>query len=324
MIEFTVSDSQGRGPRLDRFLAENLHSISLTRIRTMIRDGDVEVNGAGSQKGVRLQTGDVVTLKTDEASQASTSATPQQLPIEILYEDESIVVVNKPSGMLTHPSNRERSGALTNALAHHFILTSGRPIRAGLVHRLDRDTSGAIVVAKTLRAHRILSNAFRERRVRKTYLAVVSGAPNADSGVIDAPIGCDKTDWPHWKVMDSGRPAKSNYIVLRRFPMHALLRLEPLTGRTHQIRIHCRLEGCPLLGDPVYGIRNDPQAKRLGIKRQFLHAERLVFPHPVSGKEIDIAVPMPETMAGIIGRLSVETAFETVNSVDSLNGKSEP
>lgn len=321
MIEFTVPDAQGRGPRLDRFLAQKLHSISLTRIRTMIRDGDIEVNGAESQKGVRLQTGDVITLKADEASQASTSATPQQLPIEIVYEDESIVVVNKPSGMLTHPSNRERSGALTNALAHHFIATSGSPVRAGLVHRLDRDTSGAIVVAKTLKAHRILSNAFRERRVRKTYLAVVTGSPGVDSGAIDAPIGCDKTDWPHWKVIDSGRPAKTNYIVLRRFPKHALLQLEPLTGRTHQIRIHCRLAGYPLLGDPVYGIRNDPEAKRLGIKRQFLHAERLVFPHPISGKEIDIVIPMPEPMAEIIGRLSIETAFEPLNSDDSLNTK---
>lgn len=306
MIEFTAGEDQIRKPRLDQFLAERLTSLSLTRIRTLIAVGEIVVNGAPSLKGVRLQPGDVVVIKDNEAGQAPTSATPEQISLVILYEDEEIIVVNKPSGMLTHPSNREKSGALTNALAHHFLETTGRPIRAGLIHRLDRDTSGAIVVAKTLRAHRALSNAFRDRRVSKTYLAIVSGVPALESGEIDAPIGSDPTDWPHWKVMEDGRPAKTRYEVRRRFPKHAMLHLEPLTGRTHQIRIHCALIGHPLFGDPVYGIRNDPEAKQFGVKRHILHAQRLAFPHPTRREQIDLIAPLPQPILDLIGRLTAD------------------
>jgi 23S rRNA pseudouridine1911/1915/1917 synthase len=290
--------------RLDQFVATQLPKISLTRIRRLIAEGDVLVNGAQLLKGVRLQEGDQVSVKIFAAEKSST--TPELIPIEIIYEDEQIIAVNKPAGLLVHPSNTEKSGTLTNALAYHFWQTSGEPIRPGLIHRLDRNTSGVIVVAKTPRAHRTLSKHFRERWVKKFYLAIVSGRLERDSGEISAPIGCDAKAWPHWRAMpesEGGKAATTLYRVKRRFNAHTLLELEPLTGRTHQLRIHCNLTGHPIIGDPIYASQHDPAAKRLGLKHQFLHASRLVFRHPATGKETDLEAPMPQAMLDLMAEL---------------------
>ncbi len=291
-------------PRLDQFVASQLPKVSLTRIRRLIAEGDVLVNGERSLKGVRLQPGDKVAVKIFAAEKSST--TPEPIPLEILHEDDQIVVVNKPVGLLVHPSNREKSGTLTNGLVYHFWQTSGAPIRPGLIHRLDRNTSGVIVVAKTPRAHRTLSKHFRERWVKKFYLALLSGRVEKDAGEINAPIGCDAKLWPHWRVMpegEGGKTAQTLYRVERRFNDHTLVELEPLTGRTHQLRIHCNLIGHPIIGDPIYASSVDPIAAKLKLKHHLLHAARLVFRHPATGKEMNVEAPMPRAMLDLMATL---------------------
>jgi len=299
----------GDKPRLDEFVARRLPKISLTRIRRLIAEGDVLVNGERSPKGVRLTEGDRVSVKIFAAEKSA--ATPEPIPLDILFEDESLIAVNKPVGLLVHPSASEKSGTLLNGLAYHFWQTAGQAIRPGLVHRLDRNTSGVIVLAKTARAHRTLSKHFRERWVKKFYLALVSGRVERDGGEIDAPIGCsaDRDVWPRWRVMDEkegGKTAKTKFRVVRRFAAHTLLELEPQTGRTHQIRIHCQLIGHPVVGDPIYksapaGI--DPLAAARGIKHHLLHASRLIFRHPAGGKEMNIEAPMPQMMRELLSTL---------------------
>ncbi len=289
-------------PRLDAFVSAKLQRISQTRIKRLISEGDVLVNGAKSTKGVKLQPGDRVTVRIFASDKSS--ATPEPIPLEVLFEDDHIIVIDKPVGLLVHPSRHEKSGTLTNGLAWHFWKTSGEAIRPGLVHRLDRNTSGVIVVAKTARAHRTLSKHFRERWVRKFYLALVSGIVEKNEGEIDAPIGFDQKQWPHWRVLDDGRAARTLYRVKRRFAAHTLLELEPLTGRTHQLRIHCNLIGHPILGDPFYSASPDPAASRLGIKTHQLHAERLVFRHPATNQEMDISAPLPKSMTDLMDNLS--------------------
>jgi 23S rRNA pseudouridine1911/1915/1917 synthase len=281
-------------PRLDEFVASQLPKISLTRIRRLIAEGDVLVNGEKSLKGLRLNAGDKVSVKIFAAEKSS--ATPEPIPLEILYEDEHLIVVNKTVGLLVHPSSNEKSGTLLNGLAYHFWRTGGGGIRPGLVHRLDRNTSGVIVIAKTPRAHRTLSKHFRERWVKKFYLALVSGRMEKDSGEIDAPIGCDPKAWPHWRVMENGKPAQTRYRVKRRFAAHTLLELEPLTGRTHQLRIHCNLIGHPIVGDPIYATEVDPISAKRKLKYHLLHASSLIFRHPANNREMRFEAPMPQAM----------------------------
>jgi RluA family pseudouridine synthase len=210
--------------------------------------------------------------------------------------------------LLVHPSHSEKSGTLLNGLAYHFWQTAGEAIRPGLIHRLDRNTSGVIVLAKTARAHRTLSKHFRERWVKKFYLALVSGRVEKENGEIDAPIGSseDRNVWPRWRVMDEkngGKPAQTKYRIVRRFAAHTLLELEPLTGRTHQIRIHCNLIGHPVVGDPFYSSSADPLALQHKIKHHLLHASRLIFRHPAGGKELNIEAAMPHLMRDLIAKL---------------------
>ncbi|HEX2490207.1 MAG TPA: RluA family pseudouridine synthase [Blastocatellia bacterium] len=291
-------------PRLDEFVATRLPKISLTRIRRLIAEGDVLLNDERSLKGVRLQPGDRVSVKIFAAEKSS--ATPEPIPLDILFEDEHIIAVNKPVGLLAHPSNTEKSGTLTNALAYHFWRAAGSPIRPGLIHRLDRNTSGVMVIAKTPRAHRTLSKHFRERRVKKFYLALLSGRMEKDSGEVDAPIGSDPKVWPHWRVTpegEGGKPAQTLYRVKRRFKAHTLVELEPLTGRTHQLRIHCNLIGHPIVGDPIYASTVDPLAAKHKLKQHLLHAARLVFRHPATGKEMNLEAALPQAMADLMSEL---------------------
>jgi 23S rRNA pseudouridine1911/1915/1917 synthase len=293
-----------RPPRLDEFIARQLPKISLTRIRRLIADGDVLVNGVASLKGERLNRHDHITVKLFAAEKSA--ATPEPIPLDILYEDTDLIVINKPVDLLVHPSNSEKSGTLLNGLAYYFWEQHGEPVRPGLVHRLDRNTSGVIVIAKTPRAHRTLSKHFRERWVKKFYVALVSGVVAQDAGEIDAPIGSDATKWPHWCVLpveQGGRAAQTRYRVKQRFAAHTLLELEPLTGRTHQLRIHCQLIGHPIVGDPHYHNGLDPLVRQHKLKHHLLHAARLVFKHPATGKEMDMQAPMPASMRQIIEEL---------------------
>ena len=284
-----------RGPRLDEFVAEQLPRVSLTRIRRLIEEGDATVNDAASLKGYRLVTNDCVNVRLFAAEKSS--ATPENIPLDVLFEDDDLIVVNKPTGLLVHPSHSEKSGTLLNGLAYHFWQRQKAAVRPGLVHRLDRDTSGVIVIAKTPKAHRTLSKHFRERWVKKFYTALVSGVVKNDSGEIDAPIGSHETNWPRWGVMAveaGGRAAQTRYVVKQRFAAHTLLELEPLTGRTHQLRIHCQLIGHPIVGDTVYhGGEIDLLVKTHRLKHQLLHAAKLQFRHPATGQMMMIEAPLP-------------------------------
>jgi 23S rRNA pseudouridine1911/1915/1917 synthase len=293
-----------RTPRLDEFIARQLPKLSLTLIRRLIAEGDVLVNGTASLKGERLNRLDKVTVKLFAAEKSA--ATPEPIPLNILFEDADLIVINKPVGLLVHHSNSEKSGTLLNGLAYYFWEKQGEPVRPGLVHRLDRNTSGVIVIAKTPRAHRTLSKHFRERWVRKFYLALVSGVVAQDTGELDAPIGSDPNKWPHWGILpveQGGRAAQTRYRVKQRFARHTLLELEPLTGRTHQLRIHCQLLGHPIVGDPHYTDAIDPLAKQHRLKQHLLHAARLVFKHPATGKELNIQAPLPAQMQELIAQL---------------------
>ena len=302
---FTVNE---KGLRLDQFLALQFPAVSLTRLRTAIKQGDARLNGRTSFSGWVLQAGDQVTIQLDP--DVPTSALPENIALDVLFEDEDLLIVNKPVGLLSHPSHKEKSGTLMNAIAWHLLhsprtaTTVPRPI---LLHRLDRDTSGVIALAKTERANRIVSKAFRERRVKKLYLALVHGLIAEDSGTIDAPIGFDPNTWPRWGVRDTGDASQTKFTVKQRFAEHTLLELEPLTGRTHQLRIHCTHIGHPIVGDPVYksGDKTAPTPlPGLKWKHQLLHAHALTLRHPSTGEEMRFVAPLPPAMTEVISQLS--------------------
>lgn len=303
--------AETKGLRFDQFLALHFPAISLTRLRNAIKQGEARLNGRTSFAGWVLRTGDEITIQLDPG--APTSAMPENIPLEILFEDEDLLVVNKPVNLLSHPSHKEKSGTLMNAIAWHFLhhpqQSAQQPGKAAprptLLHRLDRDTSGVMALAKTERANRIVSKAFRERRVKKLYLALVYGVVAEDTGLIDAPIG--RADgWPRWCVAADGDPSQTNFTVKQRFAAHTLLELEPLTGRTHQLRIHCTHIGHPIVGDPVYKDATPPPAlPGSKLKHQLLHAHALTFRHPGSHEDITFLAPLPTALAEILQQLSL-------------------
>jgi len=288
--------------RLDRFLVANLPHVSLSKVRRMIADGIVLINGEQGLPGQRLSEGDKIAIHA--SSLPVSAATPEPLPLDIIYEDEHIILINKSAGILVHPSNKVKTGTLTNALSHYYLVSGQKSARTGLVHRLDAQTSGMIVIAKTLRAHRGLSKAFHERHVAKSYVTIVRGVVDNNSGMIDAPIGHDPKTWPRWKVMDEGRHSQTKYRVLQRFRSHTLLELEPLTGRTHQIRIHCAFIGHPVIGDPFYGRSIEVSSDGPHLKHHLLHASRIEFLHPVSKQQMSFEAPLPSVMSDLIKELS--------------------
>jgi 23S rRNA pseudouridine1911/1915/1917 synthase len=301
--------AENKGLRLDQFLALHFPAISLTRLRTLIKQGDARLNGRTTFSGWIVQAGDQVTIQLDP--DAPTSARPENIALDVLFEDEDLLIVNKPVGLLSHPSHKEKSGTLMNAIAWHLLHSPRqatavpRPI---LLHRLDRDTSGVIALAKTERANRIVSKAFRERRVRKFYLALVHGVVAKEAGLIDAPIGHNSQTWPRWGVYETGDPSQTNFTVKQRFAEHTLLELEPLTGRTHQLRIHCAHIGHPIVGDPVYKGTDKTVLQPIPgfkLKHQLLHAHSLAFRHPSTGEELCVIAPQPPTMTEAIQQLMI-------------------
>lgn len=223
----------------------------------------------------------------------SATVEPEAIPLDIVHEDACLVLVHKPHGLTVHPGSGQPDGTLANALVHHFQnlpewIGSDRP---GIVHRLDKDTSGIMVVAKTEAAQRTLSAAFADRKVHKTYLALVHGAPPRASGTIDAPIARDPQHRTRMTVRAGGRNAVTHYEVREALPQHTLLALKPVTGRTHQLRVHLRHLGLPIVGDPFYGERRAPGERR--ATRLMLHAWRLRFPHPVHEGEVSFTAPVP-------------------------------
>ncbi|HET9531122.1 MAG TPA: RluA family pseudouridine synthase [Blastocatellia bacterium] len=283
--------AEAAGQRLDEFLASELGTLSRMRIASLIESGACLVGGIASRAGHRLSAGEVVEVAI--VDDRPTAMTPEPLPLEIVYEDEQILVIVKPAGMLVHPTKSVRTGTLANALAHHLNLKSQNSdlrfiVRPGLVHRLDRATSGLMVVAKTARALAVLSRHFQRRLVEKRYAAIVQGVVTEDEETIIAPIGRDPEARPQWRVMENGRHAETRLRVLKRGERATLVELEPVTGRTNQLRIHCAHRGHPVVGDQMYA--SDHSA------RLCLHAWRLCFHHPAGGRWMEFASMLPVEM----------------------------
>jgi 23S rRNA pseudouridine1911/1915/1917 synthase len=294
------------GVRLDAFLASQIESWSRARLQRLIEAEDVLVNGKATKPSYKLREHDE--LEVELISPATTSFTPEAIPIEIVHEDETLVVVNKPAGLVIHPAAGIQSGTLANALAYHFQqLPNASSVRPGIVHRLDRDTSGLLVVAKTESALENLSDQFRDRSVYKSYVALVHGRVQSDSGRIEQPLARDPSNRTRMAVVRGGRSALSIYRVKRRFNRFTLLDVELKTGRTHQIRVHLAWLKHPVVGDETYGggrdntVQNPKLRSQIrGLGRQFLHAEKLAFAHPATGERVMFQAPLPPELSNLL------------------------
>jgi 23S rRNA pseudouridine1911/1915/1917 synthase len=291
--------------RLDKFLVGQLQEFSRSRIQTLIAEGFVEVNGRAAKKaGQALESGFEVTVRVPPP--APTDLIAEDIPLDIVFENEDLIVVNKPAGMVVHPAAGHSSGTLVNAVLGYEpdIEGIGGEERPGVVHRLDKETSGLILLAKNERAHRWLQDQFRLRKVDKTYLALVDGKPPTPSGRVEAQIGRDPSHRKRMAIVPEsrGREAVSEYKTVERFREHTLLEFHPLTGRTHQIRLHCAFLGCPIVGDEVYG-RKRPS---LEIDRHFLHAYRLKIILPGEKETRLFEAPLPEDLERVLVALRAE------------------
>jgi 23S rRNA pseudouridine1911/1915/1917 synthase len=279
--------------RLDRFVASLPGVTSRAAAERLVATGAVLVDGAVRLKSHRLEGGEEVTVDLADGDAAAASAPTPEL--EIAYEDEHVLVVDKPAGLVVHPAAGHASGTLVQALAGRSA--GGDPARPGIVHRLDRDTSGLLVVARTEEAYEGLRTLVRRRALEREYLTLVRGRPRSRTGRIEAPIGRDRRD-PTRRSLDTDAPkdAVTHFELVELLDEHALLRVRLETGRTHQIRVHLAAIGLPVLGDPVYGAP-DP-----GLRRQFLHAARLAFTHPVTGERVDVESPLPPDLEAVLAR----------------------
>lgn len=299
IIELLVAQ-QHDGMRIDAYLRENTES-SRSRIAALMLEGAVAVNGKVQQKpSIKVCAGQTIMLRVPQVKDVDIVA--QDIPIDILYQDADVVIVNKPCGMVVHPAAGNEDGTLVNALLYHVKDLSGigGEMRPGIVHRLDKDTSGLILIAKNDRAHAILSDQFKERSMEKHYRAVAFGNFQQESGLIDAPIARHPVDRKKMAIVADGKPSQTEWSVLERLRGATYLDVHLLTGRTHQIRVHMHSIGHPLLGDPIYA----PNLKTsVRIPRLMLHAYSLAFTHPVSGERMEFQAPLPEQFEITIEKL---------------------
>ena len=295
LLTLTVGADEA-GQRLDRFLAEPIGSRA--RAQALIDAGAVAVDGRQVQKRHAVVTGEtVIVTQADPEAAAPRDVLAGAVPFPIPFEDDHLLVVDKPAGLVVHPARGHRTGTLAQILAGRAA-GGEDPGRAGIVHRLDRETSGLLVVARSDAVHRALKEQLASRELRREYIALVDGHPTARTGTIDAGIGRDRRDRTLMSIdTDEPREARTHFEVERLLPDTALLRVVLDTGRTHQIRVHLAAIGVPVSGDPQYG-----QGDRLGIGRQFLHAARLAFTHPVTGKPIDVSSELPVDLAAALER----------------------
>ena len=285
--------------RLDKYLVGQLQEFSRSRIQGLIADGHVDVNGLAARKaGQTLETGFYVTVRIPPT--APTNLIAEDIPLDIVFENDDLIVVNKPAGMVVHPAAGHSSGTLVNAVLGHDpdLEGIGGEERPGVVHRLDKETSGLILLAKNERAHRWLQDQFRLRKVEKTYLALVDGKPPTPSGRVEAYIGRDPKQRKKMAIVSEkkGRESISDYTTVEEFDKHTLLEFHPHTGRTHQIRLHCAFLKCPIVGDEIYGRRTSS----VEIGRQFLHAYRLKIILPNETELRQFEAPLPEELERIL------------------------
>ncbi|HET6671612.1 MAG TPA: RluA family pseudouridine synthase [Pyrinomonadaceae bacterium] len=305
-----VVGTENEGVRLDAYLASQIEGWSRARLQNLIADEEVLVNGRPVKASYKLNTNDEIEVELI-ASPTSTFA-PENIPLDIVFEDDVLIVVNKPAGLVVHPAAGIQSGTLANALAYHFeqLSTNAGLVRPGIVHRIDKGTSGLLVVAKTEMAHEHLADQFRERKVFKSYLALVHGVVERDTGRIEAPLARDPRNRTRMAIVRGGRGALSLYKVRRRYDRFTLLDVEIKTGRTHQIRVHLASAKHPVVGDEVYGAGRDntvrdpklrAEIRKLG--RHFLHAAELGFRHPISGEQLRFHLPLPPELQHLLDML---------------------
>ncbi|HEU0120449.1 MAG TPA: RluA family pseudouridine synthase [Bryobacteraceae bacterium] len=288
---------EAAGQRLDHHLQARLPEFSRSRLQDWVRDGHVTLNGRQTKASLVLKGGESVTVTP--ANLPPLRAEAEDLPIDVLYEDDAVIGINKRAGMVVHAGAGNHTGTLVNALLHRFgaLSSEGGDLRPGIVHRLDKETSGVLVVARTDAAHRSLAEQFQSRTVEKTYLALVHGVTKAESGRVEKPITRDPVRRTRMTCkLETGRHALTDWKVLRRFARHTLVEVKIGTGRTHQIRVHMASLGHPILGDTLYGA----PASKLLPDRFFLHAARLRFSSPGTGKEVTLEAPLPAELTGII------------------------
>lgn len=299
------------GIRLDAYLASQIEGWSRARLQRLIENEDVLVNGKVSKPSYKLRDGDEIEVEL--VAPAADVFTPENIPLDIVFEDETLVVVNKPAGLVVHPAAGTPSGTLANALAYHFQKLPGTVVRPGIVHRLDRDTSGLLVVAKTEAALENLSDQFRDRSVYKSYVALVHGRVLSNTGKIDQPLARDRSNRTRMAVVRGGRNSLTLYRVRQAFDRFTLLDVELKTGRTHQIRVHLAWLKHPVVGDETYGggrdnTIKDPRlrARIRALHRQFLHAEKLGFKHPKTGEFVKFESPLPPELEDLVTRINAD------------------
>jgi 23S rRNA pseudouridine1911/1915/1917 synthase len=306
--EFTVEADSN--VRLDLLVAARL-DVSRTQSATLIANRAVAVNGKLERASYRCVNGDRVTV--DVPVPETREIVGEQIPIDVIFEDDDLVVVNKEAGMVVHPAPGNWTGTLVNALMGRGsdLAEAGDSDRAGIVHRLDKDTSGLLLVAKTERSHRILSKAIAERRVVRRYAALVWGHLDGDHLTVDRPIARDPRDRQRMAIVSNGRSAKTDFLRLARFDAADLLRAHLHTGRTHQIRVHLSSVGHPVVGDDTYGGGGGRRLVALQARRHFLHAAWLRFRHPVSGVSMDLRAPLPEDLKRSLAAVANDRSLET-------------
>lgn len=294
--------AQGNYSRADLFLSENLTEYSRSALKKLFDGGFISINGKRAKASQSVNSGDTFVVNLPPAVEYS--AKPEDIPIEIVYEDESLAVVNKPQGMTVHMGNGNADGTLVNALLYKLDSLSGinGVIRPGIVHRIDKDTSGLLVVAKNDAAHINLSEQIANKTCRRSYLALLEGIVKEDKGNITTYIGRDPRDRVKMAVVppEKGKIAVTDFSVEKRYSEgYTLCRFDLHTGRTHQIRVHAKYMGYPVVGDPVYGIKK----QKFNLNGQLLHAQRLTFTHPVTGREMTFEAPLPEYFSQILSKL---------------------
>jgi 23S rRNA pseudouridine1911/1915/1917 synthase len=302
--------SELKGRRLDQAAAQLLPEFSRSRLRAWIDAGALLVGGREAKARTVVKGGEELVLEAE--LEAAVEAQPEPIPLSVVHADDALLVIDKPVGLVVHPGAGNRSGTLQNALLHRYPELASLP-RAGLVHRLDKDTSGLLLVARTLPSHTALTAALERREIKRTYRAICQGVLTG-GGTVDAPIGRHRRERTKMAVTESGRAARTRYRVVERFRAHTHCELELETGRTHQIRVHMAHIRAPLLGDPVYGGRpklppaasDELRAALQGFRRQALHAAHLRLAHPITGNELDLESPIAADMARLLELLRAD------------------
>ena len=295
-----IVNENDKGKRLDIYIAENFNELSRTMIKKLIESNNILVNDKSEKVSYKVQANDNISIDVPEAKETKLKA--QEIPLDIIYEDSDIIVVKKPKGMVVHPAKGNPDGTLVNAIlsiCKNSLSGIGGELRPGIVHRLDKDTSGLIIVAKNDKAHINMSEQIKERNVKKTYIALVRGNVPEEEATINMPIGRSTKDRKKMAVTKNGKQAITHFKVLKRYSKYTLLEIKIETGRTHQIRVHMAEIGYPVVGDAVYSNGKN----EFGIEGQMLHAYKLEFMHPITNKHMELTAPLPQYFEEILKKL---------------------